>query len=1000
MEGSVPSAGTSAAAAAASAVGGGASGESDAQKVKGGGPTTTNNGTGSSGKTGAAALGSGEVVSADATTTSTEHEQNAHIGHAHLVQEQSFGDVFDQVCRTRNVITPATSILFKWHQMNLEVGCGASFPDLGTLWNEDEAYGYDGDHVATKHSWKALVDSLSQNLDIVYSSPVRHVHIIEPDPNDINNAEENDPSAAAAAPAKKRAKKKRIKPSVTFVPVRPATSRKQRKDFSSPPPPSERQSRRIRGEDASAASARRSLRANKGQAVDRYVGETKLRASGSRKRRRDSDEDGNTTAAATKPNNIYIPPKPPKKTIVQITLDNGTVLEADHVVCTLPLGILKLGVDNDIDNYFDDDDDPTDYNDEDPCKVVFDPPLPKSKQLAIKRLGAGLLNKCVLSFEYVFWQDVDFLGLAKDVTNSYLVLNAHAFTNQPVLVFLFGGTRAKELEDWTDVDIVHDCLSVLERICNTSKSGGVRRSNNNYTAAGTSRSTSAYSSLPDPIDYRVTRWGNEQYSRMAFTYVPPGVDGFNELRNMSLPINTHQHGNRNRGDGKKDAVAVPTILFAGEHTTPYHPSTIHGAFNSGIREAYRLDCALFPHANDEITSFSNDELYERTFSLPRRFFGDDSVPVRNVPTTDSAAAEDTEPENEDHEEGHTSSTQLQASGEVSVSATSATEAAAEETGSSSLAASRPRRQHRRRGAGTIMKLRRRGSNNNGAGAAVAMTSTENTSRRVNGGRTVAATQQQPSRRSPRVVTAAASASTGEAAGVSATGVGDQSPSPAAVNEPEGRDLTSLENDMLIRGMESYGRYNYDYLQEMILPVHHGESASEDYWTLDRVRKRCTSLKQELRKLSAKGTNSWKRWIAKAVYESPSNTFLAESAASAGAESQQKRRPVGRPPSKRARATTTAIAQLNHQDNGDNNKKSSKDKRGKKSNSYVSNATYDDISKAAAKAVAVAKTKSGRLIYKPRTLSLNKKGADGGGGKNKIAKTRSGRVIHKPPTTSP
>lgn len=59
----------------------------------------------------------------------------------------------------------------------------------------------------------------------------------------------------------------------------------------------------------------------------------------------------------------------------------------------------------------------------------------------------------------------------------------------------------------------------------------------------------------------------------------------------------------------------PLILFAGEATSPYHPSTIHGAFETGVREAYRLDVALEPDLND--ITFDESYLYQPTFTLRR-----------------------------------------------------------------------------------------------------------------------------------------------------------------------------------------------------------------------------------------------------------------------------------------------------------------------------------------------------------------------------------------------
>jgi monoamine oxidase len=63
---------------------------------------------------------------------------------------------------------------------------------------------------------------------------------------------------------------------------------------------------------------------------------------------------------------------------ISVETDRGTFY-AEHVIVTLPLGVLKAG------------------------SVRFDPQLPTRKQHAIKRLGVGVLNKLVLVFEHRFW---------------------------------------------------------------------------------------------------------------------------------------------------------------------------------------------------------------------------------------------------------------------------------------------------------------------------------------------------------------------------------------------------------------------------------------------------------------------------------------------------------------------------------------------------------------------------------------------------------------------
>jgi len=148
---------------------------------------------------------------------------------------------------------------------------------------------------------------------------------------------------------------------------------------------------------------------------------------------------------------------------------------------------------------------------------------------------------------------------------------------------MYGGGFAKELESWTDAAIVEDCLGVLKRMCGKE--------------------------IPRPLDYCVTRWGKEQFSRMAFTYIPPGVDGHAQLAAA--------------GEAIYDPILPmkPIIMFAGEHTTPYHPSTMHGAFLSGIREAYRYDIFVAPELNGNLKFETDHKIYEHTFPTKRVFKG-------------------------------------------------------------------------------------------------------------------------------------------------------------------------------------------------------------------------------------------------------------------------------------------------------------------------------------------------------------------------------------------
>ena len=81
--------------------------------------------------------------------------------------------------------------------------------------------------------------------------------------------------------------------------------------------------------------------------------------------------------------------------------------------------------------------------------------------------------------------------------------------------------------------------------------------------------------LPDPMKIVITRWSSNQSILGSYSY--PTLDSVQAgvgPRNLAEPI----------GDGH--------ILFAGEATNEKHFSTVHGAIESGWREADRIICSL------------------------------------------------------------------------------------------------------------------------------------------------------------------------------------------------------------------------------------------------------------------------------------------------------------------------------------------------------------------------------------------------------------------------
>ncbi|KAF8469670.1 flavin-containing amine oxidoreductase-domain containing protein [Kalaharituber pfeilii] len=216
---------------------------------------------------------------------------------------------------------------------------------------------------------------------------------------------------------------------------------------------------------------------------------------------------------------------------VRVECENGTVINADKVVVTLPLGVLKAGT------------------------VEFDPPFPEWKQGAINRLGYGLLNKIVLVFNEVFWDaGNDMFGLLRDPIGDpmkqasyeqrrgrfYLFWNCTEACGRPMLVALMAGEAALQAEAEDEESIIREVMAELSKIYPSIK-------------------------LPQPVETIITRWEKDVYSRGSYSYVGPEATG-DDYNLLAKPV----------GD---------SLFFAGEHTCGTHPATVHGAYISGLKVA-------------------------------------------------------------------------------------------------------------------------------------------------------------------------------------------------------------------------------------------------------------------------------------------------------------------------------------------------------------------------------------------------------------------------------
>jgi len=176
-------------------------------------------------------------------------------------------------------------------------------------------------------------------------------------------------------------------------------------------------------------------------------------------------------------------------------------------------------------------------------RVTFDPALPERKRMAISRLAMGQLNKIVLAYPRRFWPDeVEFLGYVPRERGGFRhFVSEFPATGKPILTAIAAGDHARELERLKDSEIVAGAQRVLRKIYGRG--------------------------VPEPEGVQVTRWGADRFALGSYSYVPVGSSG-----------------------DDYDALAEPVsrrLLFAGEATHRRFPSTVHGAYLSGVREAER-----------------------------------------------------------------------------------------------------------------------------------------------------------------------------------------------------------------------------------------------------------------------------------------------------------------------------------------------------------------------------------------------------------------------------
>ncbi|XP_014205598.1 spermine oxidase-like isoform X2 [Copidosoma floridanum] len=232
------------------------------------------------------------------------------------------------------------------------------------------------------------------------------------------------------------------------------------------------------------------------------------------------------------------------KNHVTVTTSDGSMYKVSNVIFTPSLGVLK-----------------------EQHTTLFKPSLPERKIQAIKGLNIGVANKIFLEFPYRWWPEntgAFSLMWSDEQKKNFLKINGkdrfwlcdvfQFFTVDCQPRLLSGwivGPNAKYIETLSDDTVLKEFYFLLQKFM-----GHIY-------------------DIPKPQSILRSKWYSDKHIRGSYSY-------------RSLDTEISKINSQDYADPIKAANNNPIILFAGEATHPHYYSTVHGAVETGFREADRL----------------------------------------------------------------------------------------------------------------------------------------------------------------------------------------------------------------------------------------------------------------------------------------------------------------------------------------------------------------------------------------------------------------------------
>ncbi|CDW84613.1 amine oxidase [Stylonychia lemnae] len=126
--------------------------------------------------------------------------------------------------------------------------------------------------------------------------------------------------------------------------------------------------------------------------------------------------------------------------------------------------------------------------------IQFKPVLPEEKQNSIQSMGVAQMDKLILEFDKVFWdEETDWFNYIAERNGDWCqTLNIYKYFQRPILMMFNAEPNTHNFEDMTDEEVLASGMKVIRDM---------------------------FPNATEPINYLRTNWNKEEFSKGTFSYI-------------------------------------------------------------------------------------------------------------------------------------------------------------------------------------------------------------------------------------------------------------------------------------------------------------------------------------------------------------------------------------------------------------------------------------------------------------------------------------------------